>query len=286
MRESKYPRRLSASMRRNRIDDGSSRKLVLTIFLIFFGAVLAVCAFLAYEKLRKVYTEPSLLTDISRQIQVETGPNIQAGTIIEGFGLHIGVNLADVNFPKVREKLLKRIPNIRAITVTRHLPDKITITVEEREPVARLSYIGARAATGKVVDREGVVFVRQPGTELLPVIREKSAPGTRPGEKLTGRARAALDLVQCCSVPPYSELGLLEIDIRPRDFLLATLGNLTRAKITWEDMDEPTSRTAASLKSQITNLTQTFCSPCAVRGTIWNVTLPGKCFADTKEPIL
>ena len=167
------------------------------------------------------------------------------------------------------------------------MPDKVTIVTEERVPIARMNIHGSRQTSGKVVDSEGVVFMCQRGTRLLPVVREPIAPGTQPGHRLTGRTKAALELIETCRDGEFQELGILEVDSSSPDYLLATLGtNYAKLKIAWEGMDQestPASRT--SLKRQLKHLVQAMRSNVGEDAVVWNATdfsKPGRIYADTK----
>lgn len=250
-------------------------------------ASLAIVAFGVWGsmRLRELWLDQCIITDISRQVVVKTGQHVKAGVILDGLGLRNGENLALVDFKEKRQALLQRIPNIRALNISRHLPDRVEITVIERNPVARLGIKGSRTPTGRVVDSEGVVFSRRVGTGMLPTIREAHAPGTQAGKMLSSRARAALELLMLSSREEFSGLGILEIDISHPDYLLATLGNYQRAKIAWEGMDDLNATSRAKMASQYFYLRKTVLSNVTQRAVMWNATMEGRVTADTKEPI-
>ena len=284
MRQNRKRKTLHSALRGNRRKTGGERAGVIRIVVgIALLAVLVIGGTLVYDKLREIWIRQCVITDVSRQVEIATGANIKPGVILESFGLRKGANLAQIDFAARREEILARIPNIRAITVVRRLPDRVAITVEEREPVARLAVRGNRA-TGRVVDDEGIVFRRQTGTQILPTITERTE--TKPGSPLSERSRAALELLELCRDGDFARLAILDVNTSPTDYLYATLGDYSFAKIAWPGMDDPTVSTRDEMVTQLKNLINAIDTATTGPGTIWNATLKGLAFADTKEPIL
>lgn len=286
MKQNKKRKTLHSALKANRLEregGGRRRRTVCAVLAVILLVALGVGATIAYGKLRGLWIRQCAITDVSRQVEIVTGPNIKAGVILESFGLRKGANLALIDFAEKRTEILGRIPNIRTITVARHLPDRVTISVEERDPVARLATRGNRN-TGLVVDDEGVVFRRQTGVQTLPTITDKNEPAA--GSKLAGRASAALRLLEECRDGRFAVFALLDVNASPADYLYATLGNYTFAKIAWEGMDEPIASTHDAMIEQLDNFLHAYNSGTTGPGTVWNVMLKGRAFADTKEPIL
>ena len=284
MRENRKRKTLHSAMKSNRIDaDGGKKRLVLMIVGAILLAALAVAGTLGYLELKELWIRQCVITDLSRQVEIATGANIKAGLILESFGLRKDANLALIDFSARRREILERVPNIRTITVSRHLPDRVSIVVEEREPVARLAVKGNRN-TGRVVDTEGGVFKRQTGTQMLPTITEKTE--TPAGERLSGRTLAALRLLEFSKDGDYAAFAVQDVSTVPTDYLYATLGNYQTAKIAWEDMDRPIASTRAAMVSQMEHFLQAYRVGTAGPGSVWNVTIKNRAFVDNKEPIL
>ena len=256
--------------------------------LVAFG-VIAVAALLVglavgYEKLRSLYLAQCVITDMAEQVTIVSGKMVKPDVIAENFGLRAGANVALIDFEAKRAEILRKIPTLREISVSRHLPNRVSIRAEERTPIVRLNVCGRRTASGRVADTEGMVFSCLRGTQSLPTIREPHAPGTAAGQPLKGRLRAALDLVKACRESEFAELGLLEVDTSKADFLLATLGDYSRVKICWEGMDDPTPATRAALEARLVLLLKAVRARCeGLKAVIWNATLPDYVFADTQE---
>lgn len=272
-------------MKQNKINHNGRRNvLVFAGFLLAAG--LAVGGYFAYATLRDLYEEQCVIEDASLQVTITSGKMVKADVLAEAFGLRKGANLAQIDFDARRREILEKIPNLKAITVSRQLPDKVKIVAEERTPVARMNVRGNRSETGRVVDTEGVVFDWQRGTQMLPIIREQQAPGTAPGRRIEGRTLAALRLIESSLEPTRSELGILEVDVSKPDFLLATLGNYSRAKIAWEGMADPTPSSQIFLNQQLDLLVMAIRSHVGDNTVIWNATdttsKKGRIYADSK----
>lgn len=248
-------------------------------------ALVAAGGIFGYGRLRDLYLEQCVITDLDAQVEISPGKMIPVDTLAEELGLRVGANLAHIDFNRKRDDILRRIPNLREIRISRHLPNRVTVTTEERTPVARMGLAGSRKTSGRVVDTDGMVFVWQRGTQTLPTIREKTASGTPKGRHISGRVLAALRLIEASREPEFLELGILEVDTSKHDFLVATLGNYSKLKIRWESMDEPNANSRADLLKRLQHLRDAIRSRIATDTVIWNATLPDRIFADTQNKL-
>ena len=264
----------------NKIERPNRVLIVTTVVVVL--VILGVGAVLGYDKLKAVYLEQCVITDMPSQVEITSGKMVHPSTIAEFLGLRTGANLALIDFTAKREELLAKVPNLRSVRIARRLPNKVIVTAEERTPVARMGLKGKSNETGRVVDTEGMVFIWQRGTQTLPLIREALPPGTQKGQRITRRTLAALRLVEACREPGFAELGILEVDVSKPDFLLATLGNYSKVKIAWSEMDEQTPTAMADLRTRLGNLQKAIRSQIAPNTTIWNATMPDTVFADTQ----
>lgn len=274
-------------MKTNRIrHPGRGRLVILSLVVL---ALVTVGLALGYDKLRDLWLEQCVIRDMDRQVSVESGEMVKADVIAENLGLRTGGNLATIDFKEKREALLRKVPNLRDIRIRRFLPDRVSVTIEERKPIARVGVLKRKTDTGKVADAEGMVFFCARGTKLLPVILEKPAQGTSAGHRLENRAQAALRLICACHDTEFQELGILDVDITHPDWLLATINtgsSYARLKIAWEGMDAPeTPDSHASLVRQLTHLRDAIRTHVGDGAVIWNATdysYPGRIYADTK----
>jgi hypothetical protein len=274
-------------MKKNKIEKKTGLRGFVALLAILLVAAIAIGLFMAYSTLRDMWLEQCVITNGAEQIQVTSGKLVKADTIADAFGLRNGANLALIDFAARRRDVLNdpRYAAIRDISIERSLPNKVSISVVEREPVVRMNIRGQKPDTGHVADADGVVFTRRRGTGLLPIVREPQAPGTAVGKQLSGRALAALRLVETCRLPELQELGLLEVDISKQDFLCATLGDYSTAKIAWPGMDDPDSSSLADLFITLRNLRDAIRSKVGQGVKTWNATSKEYIYADTKEKI-
>lgn len=268
-------------MKATKIERPNHTGLIVTTGVILL-AILGIGGALGYEKLKAVYLEQCVITDMASQVEITSGKMVPSSTIAEELKLKVGANLALIDFSAERERLLAKVPNLRTIRISRRLPDKVIVTAEERTPVARLELKGKPGISGRVVDTEGMVFIWQRGTQTLPAIREPVPPGTPRGKHVTRRTLAALRLIEACREPAFLEIGILEVDVSKPDFLVATLNNYSKVKIAWTEMDEQTPSSHSDLRLRLSNLMKAMRSRVAPETTIWNATMPDTIFADTQ----
>lgn len=261
-------------MKENRIKrKGRTRQITLTVFALVFLVTIVTVLALTYSTLRETWLEQCIVTDLDAQVAVSGGNMIKPDVILSELGIRRGSNLAMIDYRKKREELLAKIPNLRSLAFTRHLPDRLSISLEERRPIVKLGLRGDKRVTGRVADADGMVFYCQRGTEMLPTIREEKKPGTKPGERLSKRAMAALVFLDTSRDPEFSELGVLEVDISKPDYLLATLGDYSRVKLAWTGMDDgPTTAGRERLERQLKLLVTAIRTRVSLGTIIWNAT--------------
>lgn len=269
-------------MKPNRIERKSKVGLLAVLTLVFFSVCAAGLMF-CYDRLKALYLEQCVIRDMEQQVSITSGKMVREDVIAEYLGLKPGANLALIDFEGKRREALKHIYTLREISITRYLPGRVAVVAEERTPVAKLGVHGQRGTTGRVVDGEGMVFVCQRGTQLLPTIYETPSTTTSPGHRIGGRAFAALALVDLSREPDFADLAVQDVDIFKRDYLTATLGNYSKVKISWEGMDEATARSRKALVSRLTNLRHAVRSQLGTNVKVWNATMPDRIFADTQE---
>ena len=270
-------------MKENKIKNSDGRRRALAAF----GAVVCIAALagivFAYGKLRDLWLEQCVITDVASQVSITDGKMVRADVIAHEFGLKNGENLALIDFGRKREETLRKIPNIREISIARKPPDKVAITVEERVPAVRLGVKGQKTDSGRVADTEGVVFISSSGTQTLPMIREASAPGTKKGQRLSGRTLAALRLLETCR-KNFHELSAIQADVSKPDCITFVLGNdYSVAYIAWDGMDAPSEATQKNLEKQLDYLSKAYCSRIDDSIRVWDATQPGRVYGNTKK---
>lgn len=261
-------------------DDARRVRLAVAIGLAVLLMAAALTGFaLGFRALRGLWQEQCRITDPELDVVITNNKDqdeqrrmVQPEIITFHFGLTNGANLATIPFTELREKLLGRIPNIRDLKIERRLPNRVTVEVIERDPAVRVAPLKGKADTGLVADAEGVVFPFYGNVSALPVIREASKPGTTSGKRLAGMSAAALRLVEAAAAPELAGFSVLEVDTSHTDYLLATLGDYSRAKIAWERMGEDSRAAHTSLTNQLTCLAHAIKTRMIAQPTLWNAT--------------
>ena len=274
-------------MKKKNVTTQNKRGRVIAAAAIVGVAALALAiwgAHVAYVQLKGVYIQQCCVTDAGEQVEVITGKIIPARLIVNHFGLTNGVNLAKIPFASLRERLLKDTPNLKNIKIVRQLPNIVRVEATERVPVVRVIGSGSNAAQSNAADHEGVIFwYPRRDTALLPIVREAKKNTSAPGERLSGMALAALELLEAASDEEFAALKIQEVDTFKPDYLFATLGDSSRAKIAWKDMEKPTKASHISLTNQLARLSKAINSNLAAGTKLWNVTdwgTPGRVYAN------
>lgn len=254
---------------------------LLLLALVGFGIAMG------FNKLQSICNEQCRVVDHDLDVVVSTpGKMVQPDVINLHFGLTNGANLAEIDFAALREKLLSRVPNIRDIRIERRLPNRVTIDVTEREPVARVAGTGKNSPSGLMTDTEGVIFRFARSAAAFPVVRTGPETKLNPGERLVGRAAAALRLVETAALPEFLKLNVQEANAVHPDYVTVTLGNYSRAKVAWEHMEEDTLSSRDSLKRQLTRLSQALATGLASPTATWIATdygTPGRVYASQND---
>lgn len=143
-------------------------------------------------------------------------------------------NLFAINIAEKRDYLLKTVPRVKAVQISRRLPGELVIEVQERVSIARLE-MGGYYLT---VDREGYVLGSAVGAPHLPVISGHCMPGIRPGTRLAGTTvMNALDVFDVCEGSQFREqFKVVGIDVRNREAVELGLEDGARVNLAWQHM--------------------------------------------------
>jgi cell division septal protein FtsQ len=213
-----------------------------------------------------------VLRDLRSCVTITTGKTLTPDLVCEVLGIREGINLFSLKIEQKRQELLDQAPNIRDIAIVRRMPDKINITIIEREPIARVG------SNGRVVDEDGVVFVRYAGTGGLPMIKGgEEFMQIKPGDRLHGNAMAAVRLVNS-ALRPECRLRILVLDTTKEDYLLLTLSDHRQAKFAWDGMQDEEKKTEAKMQKHFDQLGLAMESEIGRRCLQWDATLPGRIF--------
>jgi len=214
-----------------------------------------------------------VLRDLRSSVVIVTGRTLTPDLICEKLGLREGVNLFAIPIEQKRRELLEQAPNIREISIVRRMPDKLTVTIMEREPIARVG------SHGRVVDEEGVVFIRYAGTGGLPLIKGADEfSQIKPGERLHGNELAAARLIHS-TLRPECSVRLLAVDASKLDYLMLTFSDYRQAKFAWQGMSDDLKETDLRMQRHFDNLVKAMESEIGKPRMMWDATLPERVFA-------
>ena len=181
------------SRKKNTKDNGGRHIAVVAVCLgLLLLAGIGIGAALGIGKLTEIWQEQCRVNDPEIQAVIDnrsTRKMVHDEIVITHFSLTNGANLATIPFAELRRELLDRVPNIRDIRIERTLPNRVTVKVDERSPIARVGLRGRNGASGgRVADLEGVVFRysnkrRSPSLERRPRrrrLRANAFQGSQP----------------------------------------------------------------------------------------------------------
>lgn len=216
------------------------KAVLLPVALAVVAGGVFYCGYKTYCKLLDIRCSQAVVTDETEQIVIKASKHFSEANIRESFGLKKGCNLALIDFEEKRRQILKKRPLLSNVTITRMLPRKVTITVEERVPVARVNYRKNRGERESwlVVDSEGVVFdYSLNDSHMLPVIKEQH-PSAEKGDKISGKALIGLRLAELAASKEMSNINLTEIDVSNETYLIADTRDYNRIKLLWSYITE------------------------------------------------
>lgn len=199
-------------------------------------ALIALLAGLAYGTLavgRLLFSRNESFT--IRRLSINSDDSI-ARSYLEGKrDIRIGQNLFAFNIGDVRAEFLRHAPNYRAITITRVLPDTLTITITPREPLALLGRRG-----GFAVDAEGWVFGQRKAPDALPLIVGYQGAFLKPGDRVQALSADAVRLIDTwLSTDVEREMIVRTVDVRgtfrgAKDALQVVLDGDLTVDIAWK----------------------------------------------------
>jgi len=200
---------------------------------------------------------------VLRNITVVSG-NLNEMLVRESLGLREGMSIFDPSI-ELRRCYLANAPNIRSVSITRHLPSRITVHVVEREPIGRIQ------REGLVVDDEGVVFPHSAGVDHLPVLVGFEGIPVQSGGKLDGIGLSAVHFLSVVARPEYT-LPVAMVDCSKQDYLYLTLSDHRQVKFWWKGMDSDTTDANEALRRRLQRLRQAMAM--APAHQMWDATVP------------
>ena len=149
------------SYRNKRLQLYRRLRLVAKIFLVLFAFVaLSALCLVGYRSLLS-----SPLLQVTR-IQVNGYQHLDPQAVIQQAGIPSGANILSLDLDGVRKRLTQH-PWIAAAAISREIPDRIRIEIEERKPVALV-----KGREFYLADQQGACFAKAAPSEHtgLPII--------------------------------------------------------------------------------------------------------------------
>jgi RecA/RadA recombinase len=163
------------------------------------------------------------------------GKTITPDLVRQWAGLQPGMNLFSVDIRAIRSALLRKVPIVKAVDISRLLPDTLEIRISERLPVARLGNAGFLA-----VDKDGYVFVLRPSIHTLPVITGCRGSSPYPGSNIKGTVLRALEVLDVCARTPIGHtIRPSVLDISNEDYLSLLLAGGEAVRLSWKESPQP-----------------------------------------------
>ncbi len=260
---------------------GSKRRDQWTQTAVYCFSLLALLALLASAWVALHVAGRRLFSENSRfriaHLDFHGGGTLSADLIREFTQIREGMNLFDIDINAIRSDFLTRAPNVRAMTISRHLPDTIRIEVIERDPLARMGYRGHL-----VVDRDGHLFGKGRRARPLPVIIGYSDKDLKPGKRVGGIVFAALELLEVCDDPAV-ELVVDSVDVSSPEALTVLMrrgGVVKQVPIKWDDMGLRTEASQAALYKRLGQVRSAWDRPEGRRRSRLNATYDGQVVAE------
>ncbi len=139
-------------------------------------------------------------------LNVETDGVLTPESVLDAADLHKGSNIFMVNLSRAKARV-EAIPQVEKVQVTRQLPNRISIQINERKPVAWVApERGAptrddviKSPSAFLVDAQGILWPPKkltPQDSFLPIIRNYNNGPRSEGQPVDGEEiKAALDLI-------------------------------------------------------------------------------------------
>ncbi|MCE9616321.1 MAG: FtsQ-type POTRA domain-containing protein [Lentisphaerae bacterium] len=174
-------------------------------------------------------------TFVIRNLTIDTDDAVALNYLEGKRAIHKGANLFAFDIGDVREEFLRHSPNYKAITLTRVLPDTLSVAIVPRQPLA---VIGRHS--GFAVDAEGYVFGQRGAPQALPLLTGYQGAFLKPGERVQGLTSDAVRVLDTwLNADDNHEMPVRAIDVRggfrgTRDALQVILDGDARVDLSWE----------------------------------------------------
>lgn len=206
-----------------------------TLLTISALLLLAALAFVAYMVFRV------------REVAVTGCETLDANDVADISGLEYGQNIFLLDKQSVMDKLSED-PRIKPVSVEPQYPDRVVITIEERQPAAYIEKNGSLI----VIDDEGWILElrSQPADSEHPMIYGLQADAFEVGQPLCSGDMFRVEVMtRVLGAAEQSDISLASVDVSlPADIMIITTDGLTVELGDDTQMHEKMSLINASIK--------------------------------------
>ncbi len=143
------------------------------------------------------------------ELEVEAHGHLTPEDVLSVAGIERGQSLLTLDLESARQRL-EAIPSVSFARLVRTLPNKLTVSVEERVPIVRLGF-----DTNWVADRDGMVMEDWAGLPAIPYVEGLDMQAIAPGELLPleeGRfLRNLMDLFGAMGLNEMVEIDVIDM---------------------------------------------------------------------------
>ncbi len=194
-------------------------------------------------------------------LDVETDGVLNPQDILEAADLHKGANIFHVDLARAQARVAS-LPEVEKVLVSRQLPNRVAIQVNERKPVAWIAPANNSRPRDEVVtsrqswlvDTNGVLMRPKklnPQDRFLPIIRNYNDPSPIEGKEAAGEEmKSSLDLLRAQQESSNQErFQIEEIDLSKHFGLVVTDRNGLQVLFGLDEMDRQLKRLAIYLQA-------------------------------------
>ena len=220
---------------------------------LFIAAALVIGSYFGIKRLVAHTILQNARYNIS-ELDVETDGILRPEDILETADLHKGTNIFRVDLAKA-QALVAAIPQVEKVSVSRQLPNRVAIQINERKPVAWIASTHGPATRDEVVsskyswlvDAAGILLCpKKLGVQdrFLPIIRNYNEGPFSEGQEASGEEmKAALDLLRAQQESSNTaRFQIEEIDLSRRFGLTVTDRNGLQVLFGLDEMDRQLKR--------------------------------------------
>lgn len=196
-----------------------------------------------------------------RELSVETDGVLAREVVLEAADVHKGSNIFLVNLTRAKARV-EALPLVEKAQVSRQMPNRISIQINERKPVAWIApdhHASAReevvaSADSHLIDAHGVLLPvthAAPEDRYLPIIRNYTGGPRQDGLEAEGEEiKAALDLLHAQQDSMIAaRFQIQEIDLAKHFGLQVTDRNGLQVLFDLDDMDKQLKRLDGALQA-------------------------------------